>query len=68
MGRGEDRASTRGSVRNPGWVRNRFIRNLLGQYLRRTAGRSAWFRDYERGISLFCPLSPLIGACVGSGD
>ncbi len=36
--------------------------NLLGQYLRRTAERGAVFRDYERGISLGCPLSPLMGA------
>ncbi len=36
--------------------------NLLGQYLRRTAERGGEFRDYERGISLGCPLSPLIGA------
>ena len=38
------------------------IINLLWQYLRRTAERGGCFWDYERGISLGCPLSPLIGA------
>ena len=36
--------------------------NLLGQYLRRTAERGGVFWDYEKGISLGCPLSPLMGA------
>lgn len=35
--------------------------NLLGQYLRRTSERGGSFWDYEKGISLGCPLSPLIG-------
>ncbi len=43
-------------------VKDRQVLNLLGQYLRRTAERGGVFRDYERGISLGCPLSPLIGA------
>ena len=30
--------------------------------MRRTAERGGVFWDYERGISLGCPLSPLIGA------
>jgi hypothetical protein len=38
------------------------VLNLLGQYLRRTAERGGVFWDYELGISLGCPLSPLIGA------
>jgi hypothetical protein len=43
-------------------VGERNILNLLGQYLRRTAESGGWFWDCERGISLGCPLSPLIGA------
>ena len=35
--------------------------NLIGQYLRRTSERGGTFWDYEKGISLGCPLSPLIG-------
>jgi RNA-directed DNA polymerase len=42
-------------------VGERNILNLLGQYLRRTAESGGWFWDIERGISLGCPLSPLIG-------
>jgi RNA-directed DNA polymerase len=44
------------------YVRDRNILNLLGQYLRRAAESGGWFWDCERGISLGCPLSPLIGA------
>lgn len=44
------------------YVRDRVVLNLVGQYLRRTAERGGWFWEYERGISLGCPLSPLIGA------
>jgi RNA-directed DNA polymerase len=44
------------------YVRDRNVLNLLGQYLRRTAERGGWFWDCERGISLGCPLSPLVGA------
>jgi RNA-directed DNA polymerase len=43
-------------------IRDCVILNLLGQYLRRTVERGGWFWDCERGISLGCPLSPLIGA------
>ena len=43
-------------------IRDKRVLNLLGQYLRRTAERGGEFWDYERGISLGCPLSPLIGA------
>ena len=38
------------------------VLNLLGQYLRRTSEWGGAFWDYENGISLRCPLSPLIGA------
>ncbi len=44
------------------YVGDRTVINLLGQYLRRTAERGGQFWDYERGISLGCPLSPLMGA------
>ncbi len=43
-------------------VRDRTVLNLLARYMRRTAERGGWFWDYERGISLGCPLSPLMGA------
>jgi hypothetical protein len=43
-------------------VRDRFILNLLYQYMNRTAESGGWFWEHERGISLGCPLSPLIGA------
>ncbi len=43
-------------------TRDKRILNLLGQYLRRTAERGGEFWDYGKGISLGCPLSPLIGA------
>ncbi len=43
-------------------VRDKAVLNLIGQYLRRTAERAGAFFDYDRGISLGCPLSPLIGA------
>ena len=43
-------------------IDDRATLNLLGQYMRRTAERGGSFWDYERGISLGCPLSPLMGA------
>jgi RNA-directed DNA polymerase len=43
-------------------LQDRDVLNLLGQYLRRTAERGGVFFDHERGISLGCPLSPLMGA------
>ena len=43
-------------------VRDRRLLNLLGQYLRRTSERGGSFWDFEKGISLGCPLSPLMGA------
>ncbi|MCH8155417.1 MAG: hypothetical protein IH786_09195 [Proteobacteria bacterium] len=43
-------------------IDDRSILNLLGQYMRRTAERGGCFHDHERGISLGCPLSPLMGA------
>jgi len=43
-------------------IRDRRLLNLLGQYLRRTSERGGSFWDFEKGISLGCPLSPLMGA------
>jgi RNA-directed DNA polymerase len=43
-------------------INDKRVLNLLGQYLRRTSESGGVFRDYEKGISLGCPLSPLIGA------
>jgi hypothetical protein len=37
------------------------VLSLVGQYLRQTSERGGSFWDYEKGISLGCPLSPLIG-------
>ena len=42
-------------------IKDRQVLNLLGQYLRRTSERGGSFWDYEKGISLGCPLSPLMG-------
>lgn len=44
------------------YITDRSILNLLGHYTRRTSERGGEFWDYERGISLGCPLSPLMGA------
>jgi len=44
------------------FVTDRVILNLCGQYLKRTAEMGGWFYGHDRGISLGCPLSPLIGA------
>jgi len=41
---------------------DRIILNLCGQYLKRTAEMGGWFYSADRGISLGCPLSPLMGA------
>ncbi len=43
-------------------MRDRVVLNLIGQYLRRTSERGGQFWSYDKGISLGCPLSPLIGA------
>ena len=43
-------------------IKDRRLLNLIGQYLRRTSERGGSFWDYEKGISLGCPLSPLIGS------
>ena len=44
------------------YVSDRSVINLVSQYLRRSVERGGCFWDFERGISLGCPLSPLMGA------
>jgi len=43
-------------------IGDRRLLNLIGQYLRRTSERGGSFWDFDKGISLGCPLSPLMGA------
>ena len=43
-------------------IRDRAVLRLLWLYLRRTVEHGGLFRDYDRGISRGCALSPLIGA------
>ena len=43
-------------------IKDRRVLNLIGQYLRRTSERGGIFYDFDRGISLGCPLSPLLAA------
>ena len=43
-------------------IDDKAVLNRIGQYLLRTAERGGSIFDYDRGISLGCPLSPLIGA------
>ena len=45
-------------------MKDKGLRRLLWQYLRRSVERGGLYRDVEKGISLGCPLSPLIGAIV----
>ena len=44
------------------YIADRTILNLCGQYMKRTCEQGGWFWSHDRGISLGCPLSPLIGA------
>jgi hypothetical protein len=44
------------------FIENKTILNLCGQYMKRTCEQGGWFWSPDRGISLGCPLSPLIGA------
>lgn len=43
------------------FIKDRRVIYLINQYLRRTSERGGSFWDFEKGISLGCPLSPLIG-------
>ncbi len=44
------------------YVPDRLVQKLLWQYIRRTVYCDGFYRDVSRGISLGCPLSPLMGA------
>ncbi len=44
------------------YVPDRLVQKLLWQYIRRTVYCDGFYRDVKRGISLGCPLSPLMGA------
>ena len=44
------------------YIEDKFILNLLWQYLHRMVERGGWYREIKQGISRGCPLSPLIGA------
>ncbi len=43
-------------------VKDKAVLNLIGRYLRRTVEWGGALFNYDRGISLGCPLSPPIGA------
>jgi RNA-directed DNA polymerase len=45
-----------------GYIKDKFILNLLWQYLHRMVERGGLYKEIQRGISRGCPLSPLIGA------
>jgi hypothetical protein len=38
------------------------VLNLVGQYLGRTAEAGGWYWTAAHGLSLGCPLSPVLGA------
>ncbi len=44
------------------YIKDRFLLNLLCQYLMRTVHRGGSYREITQGISRGCPLSPVIGA------
>jgi RNA-directed DNA polymerase len=44
------------------YITDRFVLRLLWQYLKRTVRYGENYRDVEKGISLGCPLSPLMAA------
>lgn len=43
-------------------IDDRAILDLMIQFMRHTSERGGRFWEFERGISLGCPLSPLMGA------
>lgn len=43
-------------------IKDKFILNLLWQYLHRMVERGSLYQEVQKGISRGCPLSPLIGA------
>ena len=44
------------------YIKDKFILNLLWQYLHRMVECGGFYREIKQGISRGCPLSPLIGA------
>ncbi len=44
------------------YVPDKSVLNLLWQYMRRTVYCDGFYHDVKQGISLGCPLSPLMGA------
>lgn len=44
------------------YIKDKFILNLLWQYLHRVVEGDGLYREIQKGISRGCPLSPLIGA------
>jgi RNA-directed DNA polymerase len=44
------------------YIPDRAVLNIIAQYLRRCAERGGLFWEYNKGIALGSPLSPLIGA------
>lgn len=43
-------------------IKDRRVLNLIGQYLKRCAERGGLYWEYNRGIALGSPLSPIMGA------
>ncbi|MCI5223146.1 MAG: hypothetical protein D3924_10840 [Candidatus Electrothrix sp. AR4] len=44
------------------YIDDQYVPRLVWRYLKRTVCYGGLYRDVERGISLGCPLSPLMGA------
>lgn len=44
------------------FITDRGLLNIIGQYLRRCAERGGGYWSAQRGLSLGCPLSPIMGA------
>ncbi len=44
------------------YIKDKFILNLLWQYLHRMVERGGLYQEVQKGISRGCPLSPLSGA------
>ncbi|MGR3317917.1 MAG: reverse transcriptase domain-containing protein [Candidatus Anammoxibacter sp.] len=44
------------------YVKDEYVLNLLSQYMKRTIYCDGFYRDVKQGISLGCPLSPLMSA------
>jgi RNA-directed DNA polymerase len=49
------------------YIKDKFILNLLWQYLHRMVERDGLYKEIQQGISRGCPLSPLIGAFFLAG-